>query len=126
MALDDDTTTEEETSGNGLTTAAGTCCDRDRVNNVWVEGVVDEDGRGGICMLDSMSIDQIIFVLQRDPKARADLKRVTSNETLLELADAVPALKTVEEADKAQSDLNRHADSIPFYSLFRGKPPTAR
>lgn len=131
MALDDDTTgtgdgTDGSTSGSGFTTAAGTCCDGVRVNNVWVEGVVDEEGRGGICMLDSMSLTQIIWVLQHDPRARADLKKVTSNPELLALAETVPPLPTANVNDRQMNEINRHKDSIPFYSVFRGKPPTAR
>lgn len=125
MALESDDTTDDDGTTT-FTTVRGTCCDGDRVNNVWIEGAVNEAGVGGICMLDSMNEVQVIHVLQHDPKARADLKRVTSNVALLELAATVPPLTTVSLGDRQSSELNRHADSIPFYSLFRGNPPTAR
>lgn len=99
-----------------------TYCDRDRKNNVWVEGVQDENGNGGICMLDTMTEAQIISVVECDDVARADLKRVTSDPHLLELADKVQRLPTEEEGDKLQREMNRHADSIPFYA-FRGHLP---
>lgn len=116
----DETTTTEEAA------APATLCDRDRVNNVWVEGLVDEDGNGGICLLDNMREDQVVYVLQRDETARTDLCRVTSNERLLELAATVPRLPTGRVGDQLQSEVNRNSESLAFYSVFRGRPPTAR
>ena len=116
MSCDDETTEEEAT-------APTTYCDRDRVNNCWVEGAVDENGEGGICLLDTMTEEQVVFVLQRDEQARADLRRVTSDEYLKGLADTVPRLPTGEHEDHLQGELNRNADSLPFYNQFRGKPP---
>ena len=103
-----------------------TFCDRDRKNNVWVEGVVDENGVGGICLLDNLDRGQVISILECDEVARADLKRVTSDPCLLELADTIQRLPTEEEGDKLQRELGRQADSIPFYSIFRGQPPFAQ
>lgn len=103
-----------------------TYCDRDRKNNVWVEGMVDEDGNGGICLLDTMDRGQVISVLECDDVARADLKRVTSDPCLLDLAETVVRLPTEEDVDKLQRELGRQADSIPFYSVFRGQPPFAQ
>jgi hypothetical protein len=91
-----------------------------------VEGVVDAEGNGGICMLDTMTPAQVIYVLQHDPKAREDLQRVTTDAELKAWALTVPMLPTVEEGDRLQSGINTNARSIPFYSVFAGKPPTAR
>jgi len=103
-----------------------TFCDRDRKNNVWVEGVQDEDGNGGICMLDTMTRAQVISILECDEVARADLKRVTSDPCLLEMAEKVKRLPTEEESDREQRELGRAEDSIPFYTIFRGQPPFAQ
>ena len=103
-----------------------TYCDRDRKDNVWVEGVVDENGQGGICMLDTMTEDQIVNVLQRNDRARADLLRVTSDPCLLSLAQNVQRLPTTEPMDQLQSEVNRSKDSIPFYSVFQGRFPFAQ
>jgi len=65
-----------------------TCCDLDIEDNVWVEGVVDLSAnpqKRGICMLDTMSEDQIIYTLRHDPRARCDLPKVTSCSEILEL-----------------------------------------
>ena len=58
------TSSTDETTESSTRT---TYCDGDRKNNVWVEGVQDEDGNGGICMLDTMTEQQVAYVLQHDP-----------------------------------------------------------
>ncbi len=103
-----------------------TLCDLDRRDNIWVEGVVAENGTGGICMLDTMEECQVINSLQRSQRAKDDLLKVTSNEYLRNLARTVPLLPTGEEGDKLQKEVNANATSIPFYSLFRGQPPFAQ
>ncbi len=115
----EDPTTEE---APGRTTY----CDGNRRDNVWVEGPVDEAGQGGVCMLDTMTESQLIYVLQRDPKARQDLETVTTDEELKAWARTIPMLPGVNPGDQLQSEINANAASIPFYSVFAGKPPTAR
>jgi hypothetical protein len=102
-----------------------TYCDRDRKNNVWLEGA-NPDGSGGVCLLDTMTESQVINSIQRDPTARADLLRVTSSRHLRHLAETLPDLPKVEEGDQLQKEINAQADSIPFYSIFRGQPPFAQ
>lgn len=82
-----------------------TKCDRDRENNVWVDR--GTPGAIGICLLDTMTEDQVIYVLERDERARADLRRVTSDCRLLELADQVKRLPTEEHMDVQQRFWNR-------------------
>lgn len=108
-------------------TTARTKCDGNRVDNVWVErgpNPGDED-RVGICLLDTMSEAQVIYSVERDSRARADLLRVTTDARLLEIARTVPRLTTVELADEEQRDVNRPntAASIPFYAIFQGRLP---
>src|SRR6185369_9570577 len=67
-----------------------TLCDLNRKCNVWVEGVVDENGNGGICLLDTMEECQVINSLQRSQRAKDDLLKVTSNEYLRNLANTIP------------------------------------
>jgi len=101
-----------------------TACDRDRRNNVWVEGAVDSNGVGGICLLDTLCEQQIVDIIQRDERARQDLCRVTSNPELHKLAATVPRLPKVNEGDELQKEINQN--TIPFYTLFRGQPPFAQ
>ena len=95
-------------TGNG---PPPTLCDGDTSNNYWVEG--------GICMLDTMTKTQVVYSIEHNPKARDDLKRVTTCEELLELLVHVPLLSTTQEDDEQQKMLNR-TDSLPFYTVFRG------
>jgi hypothetical protein len=76
-------------------------------------------------MLDTMTKEQVINTLERDPQARADLLTVTSDPDLLEMARTVPSLPTPEQNDIEQALLNQphNSGSIPFYSIFRGQPP---
>lgn len=104
--------------------AIPTLCDLSRKCNVWVEGVVDENGNGGICLLDTMEEYQVINSLQRSQKAKDDLLKVTSNEYLRNLARTIPLLPGINEGDELQKELNQN--SIPFYSVFRGQPPFAQ
>jgi hypothetical protein len=100
-----------------------TLCDQAWANNVWVERA--DPTAVGICLLDTLTEDQVIHIIERDDKARADLLRVTSNSRLLELARTIPRLPEVEECDREQSLFNRPGTpaSIPFYAIFRGQPP---
>lgn len=99
-------------------------CDLDITNNVWVEGVVDlSQNKRGICMLNTMTREQVIYVLQRNPQARMDLPRVTSNQDLLTLLDQVPLLSTKNYGDIEQRKSARQG--LPYYTLFRGRIPAA-
>jgi hypothetical protein len=82
----------------------------------------------GICSLDTLKEDQIINIIERDDKARADLLKVTSNHHLRKLALTVPKLPTMELVDAEQLNQNRpnEPSSIPFYAVFRGQPPFAQ
>lgn len=97
--------------------------------NVWMERA-DQVGNQapGICLLDSLSRDQVIYSIERDDVARADLLRITSNPDLRDLAETVTRLPTQELVDMEQTASNRPAEpaTIPFYALFRGQPPFAQ
>jgi hypothetical protein len=118
-------------SETGYETCAGsepeTYCDLDVVNNVWVEGVVDlSTGKRGICMLDLLSERQVVDILEHDPRAREDLPKVTSNPQLRQLINVTRLLPNIEWSDELQAREARNPAGIPFYSVFRGRPPTAR
>lgn len=125
MPLEDDDVCDCGDTVEAETPRVGTYCDRDRKNNVWVEGA-DAEGVGGVCLLDTMTEAQVVGVLQVDETARADLRRVTSDAYLHGLADRVPRLPEINEGDESQKTLNNNTDSIPFYAIFRGQPPFAQ
>ena len=105
-----------------------TKCDRDTKNNVWVEKGVGGENCVGICLLDTMTEEQVIDILEKNETARADLRRVTSDARLLEIAAQTKRLTTAEEADLQQKWVNRNESpaSNPFYAVFRGQPPFAQ
>ena len=103
-----------------------TYCDGDRVNNVWIEGGNRETGEGGVCLLDNLTQDQVIYCVERDETARKDLKRVTHNPELLNLAETTPRLSTLEPMDVEQSEINNNNFTCPYYQAFRGQPPYAQ
>jgi hypothetical protein len=103
-----------------------TKCDRDTTNNVWVER--GDPDAVGICMLDTMTEEQVIYCIERDDRARVDLLRVTSDPRLLELANTIAELPKDNETDRMQALVNKptSVNAIPFYGLFRGQPPFAQ
>jgi hypothetical protein len=112
--------------------ARTTKCDRyvPGSKNVWVErGDSPNDVNcPGVCMLDTMTKEQVIYSLEHDQQARADLLAITSDPELLELANTVPQLPVPEQNDIEQALLNQphNSGSIPLYSIFRGQPPFAQ
>lgn len=88
-----------------------TLCDGDTTNNEWFGE--------GVCLLDTMTKDQVIYAIQHNPKAREDLARVTTCEEVLDLLDKVPLLGKVGEGDEMQQKLNQ-VDCLPFYNVYRG------
>lgn len=109
-----------------------TMCDRYQPGdkNVWVErgDTPGSENAPGICLLDTMSREQVIYSIERDEVARADLLKVTTNPDLIELANTVTRLPTAELVDMEQTTGNRpqEAAGIPFYAIFRGQPPFAQ
>lgn len=81
--------------------------------NVWTQGAS--------CLLDTYSADDIIYVLQHDPLARADLRRITTNPQLLSLLSTVPILPEKTEGERIEKSLN--SDPMFLQTLFRGLPP---
>jgi hypothetical protein len=80
----------------------------------------------GVCSLDTLTEAQVIYVIERDEKARADLLTVTSDPRLRHLALTVPKLPTQELVDAEQLNQNKPNEGVPFYSVFRGQPPFAQ
>lgn len=86
-------------------------CDGDTTNNYWVEGQV--------CLLDTLRVDQIEYIIERNPFARKDLARVTKNPALLALLDRTKMLPPADNPTKTSVSVNADA----YYTIFQGKPP---
>ena len=70
-------------------------------------------------MLDNLRKDQVVFIIERNPKAREDLAKVTTCEEILDLLKLIPLLHGKQEDDEQQSRFNQ-GDCLPQYTIFRG------
>lgn len=86
-------------------------CDGDTTDNCWIED--------GVCMLDNLCKEQVVYILQRNERARRDLLRVTTCEELLDLANTIPSLPTERDDDKLMRTFNT-GDCLPQYTVYGG------
>lgn len=84
-----------------------TLCDGDCSNNIWF---VD-----GKCKLDQLSYEQVYFVLQRNPRAKADLLRATTDPNLIMLANSSKLITDeIEDNQVAYRLVNKN--TLPMYT----------
>jgi hypothetical protein len=88
-----------------------TTCSGDKSNNIWFVN--------GKCELDSLTYEQVWTVLMRNPDAKRDLQRITSDPVLLTLA-ANTRLIEPEQDDDQRFAKRVNGGASPFYTLFRG------
>jgi hypothetical protein len=86
-------------------------------NNMWFrEGA---PGYAGQCILDTLTYEQVIGVLERVPGAGKDLLKITNDPCLVELANKVGLI--VPEQEQNQQVMDRLGNrNIPYYTIFRG------
>ena len=89
------------------TVCTGSWCD-----NIWVEN--------GKCTLDNLTYDQVWFILSKNPKAKRDLLKITSDPTLIELANTTNLfVDELEDAKIPEKLINKN--TLPLYSpVFMG------
>lgn len=85
--------------------------DGDKTDNVWWSDT--------ICLLDTLTVTQVTYILERSQRAKDDLKRATTCQDLLCLADEVPLLPTMQEDDHLMKVFGEQVP-LPYYQLFRG------
>lgn len=98
-------------------------CNGDRTDNMfWRLGA---PGYPGKCILDEMNFGQLQRILSRNPLAQEHLARITDSPIIRKFASETPM--TMSEADDSQqfSDRinkkdGRGADTLPFYTVFKG------
>jgi hypothetical protein len=94
-----------------------TLCTGDKTNNIFFTSKAP--GFPGRCILDEMSFDDVYWVLQKIPQAKADLIRITSDPTLLALAKDTGLIESpLDESERLAHREN--ATALPFYTMFRG------
>lgn len=88
-----------------------TLCTGDKKNNLWFTNKT--------CWLDQITYDQFIRVLEHVHKAKPDLLRITTDTTLISLANDIPIIRPEQE----ENDIVRRrltANSLQFYTVFKG------
>jgi hypothetical protein len=94
-----------------------TVCDGNTENNIWATDRAPGFPRR--CILDELTYNDVYWVLLRNPKAAGDLKKITTNPTLLSLANEVKLLeRPFDDAEKTAKRLNGGAP--PFYTVMKG------
>lgn len=94
-----------------------TACTGDHQNNMfWREGA---PGYPGHCLLDQMDYMQVFVALQRIPKAREDLLRITDNKKLIRLAKTTRLSESYQADDQRVAD-RINANTLPFYTVMYG------
>jgi hypothetical protein len=93
--------------------ASKSLCDGDCSNNMWFIQ--------GKCRLDQLTYDQVTFILQRNPHAKNDLLRVTTDECLRRMALEIPLVQSqIQQDQRPYNVINNPKNTLPFYKLFRG------
>lgn len=96
-----------------------TVANLDRSNNMfWREG---PPGFPGSSPLDLMTYGQVAYILRRNPRAKADLLRITDDRCLVLLANSI-ALSIPDDVDNQIAVDRLQANSLPFYTVFKGNP----
>jgi len=76
-------------------------------------------GFPGRCILDEMTYEQVWNILLRNPNAKGDLMKITSDPILLSLARESGLIESDQTADeRAAKRIN--ANTLPFYTSMRG------
>jgi hypothetical protein len=87
-----------------------TVCTGDKTDNVWYVN--------GKCKLDELTYEQVWIVLLRNPNAKADLQRITSDPTLLQLAANTSLIQDEIESD--QQAAKRINGPAPYFYAIKG------
>lgn len=92
-----------------------TLCNLNTECNIFYEIKADGNGR---CILDEMTFEQLICILQRNPKAKKHLLQITNDSCLLAMANRTGLIVPVSEQNIILQ--RRINNNIPYYTLFRG------
>jgi hypothetical protein len=90
--------------------------------NVWFQKKPDYFQQGvGRCILDELTFGEVYTVLLRNPSAKVDLLRITSDPDLVALANQSQLVQDPLDADKrVYNVINKGPNSLPYYTLFGG------
>lgn len=88
-----------------------TVCNGDKQNNIWFVN--------GQCRLDQLSYEQVYRILEMNPRAKKDLLRITTDPTLIDLANTVKLMQPDSTDNDVAADLV-NKNTLPFYTQFKG------
>lgn len=108
----DDEPVNKDPYGTSVANLDRTC------NMFWREG---QNGFAGSSPLDLMTYGQVAYILRRNPRAKADLLRITDDPCLVALANSV-ALSIPDDVENQTAVDRLQANSLPFYAVFKGNP----
>jgi hypothetical protein len=95
-----------------------TMCTGNTANNIFWQ--TSPPGFPGKCKLDLMTYGQVYAVLRRTPRAKIDLLKITSDTTLVALANTTPVTESdLDESERVMKRLG--ANTLPYYTIFKGK-----
>ena len=98
-----------------------TVCTREVHNNIWHQPPPFYFKGPGRCILDELTFGEVYNVLQKNPDAKKDLLRITTDPDLIALANHSALIQDPIESDlRATNLINKGPNSLPIYSLFYG------
>lgn len=96
----------------------GSKCTGKRYGNAWVVGDVDPvTDEGGVCLLDTLTDEEIGDVLRRNEIYRRDLRGITTDPHVLSLLDRY----TVDEPDRENEPNPWNPPTGYFYTVLKGR-----
>jgi len=94
-----------------------TLCTGDTRNNIFFNPRAP--GYPGKCTLDELTYAQVSIILQRVPKAKEDLMRITDDPTLLTLARNLKLVEDpIDEDERMRKRMTQN--TLPFYTVLKG------
>lgn len=125
QAYGDDSINEIDFSTNvNPTPYECTFCTGDTDNNMFF--VMGAPGYPGQCRLDQMTFEQIYLLLERNPDAKRDLLKITTDPILMTLANETKMCNNEQIEDNRAMDLINKGTAdgpdrtLPLYTLFKG------
>jgi hypothetical protein len=94
-----------------------TMCTGDRTNNVWFQS--GAPGFPGKCRIDDLTYGEVVYILSKNPFAKRDLLRITTDPNLVRLANESRMIES-EGKDNERAADRVNANTLPFYTVFKG------
>jgi hypothetical protein len=94
-----------------------TLCTGDTSDNIFF--VPRAPGYPPKCVLDELTYSQVWILLQRVPKAKSDLLRITDDPILVRMAESSKLVESPHDEDERMRK-KLHENSLPMYTVLKG------